>query len=299
MPELHGITVIRDDAPDQQSTDLGIGITAVVRIKHAALHEAAKVVGSASALARHLGISATEICKWINLKYCPPKEAARGWTEERIAATEAKLYQLTGKTWEELWPDVLRQNHEFLNAPKSMEKVYNWKEAAMLSYASATRERLLKYTEPERGKELQIEAIERNLHMLTKTERIIINGLFGLGGEEVKTTRTLAKELGTKSHNISAWRDKALSRLQHYASLSLAKIEGSQLLPATGKEPISFLQLPAYMEIYFREMGFETVEDLVNSSERELQMLKINQNWIAGIRLKLKDIGIELLKLPK
>ncbi len=87
--------------------------------------------------------------------------------------------------------------------------------------------------------------------------------------------------------------------MQHYASLSLAKIEGSQLLPATGKEPISFLQLPAYMEIYFREMGFETVEDLVNSSERELQMLKINQNWIAGIRLKLKDIGIELLKLPK
>ena len=133
--------------------------------------------------------------------------------------------------------------------------------------------------------------------MLTKTERIIISGLFGFG--DLKTIPQLATELGTKSHNIGAWRDKALRRLRHYVSLSLAEIEGSQPLTAAGKEPISFLQLPAYMEKDLREIGFETVKDLANSSEGELQKLEVKQYWIACVRQKLKEIGIELLKLPK
>ena len=60
----------------------GIDVTAVTKLKHADLYAAAKSVGSQSALAKHLGISAQELGRWCNLKGCPPNEPTKIWTEE-------------------------------------------------------------------------------------------------------------------------------------------------------------------------------------------------------------------------
>ena len=191
MAKFYGISVINDSTAEDISTQTGVGITAVIKLKHAALYEAAKVMGSASALARHLGISPGLMGDWINLKSCPPKDSSSSkltsWTDERIAIMEAKLHQLTGKTWDEIWPDELRENHEFLMAPKSIEKVYNLQQAAMINYAEATRQRLMEQAgtpcEEDVYLEQQKTAVEKSLHVLPLRLRKVLKMRFGIGCE--------------------------------------------------------------------------------------------------------------------
>lgn len=230
MSELYGIAVIDANAVSEQSDKLGVGITAIVRLKHAALYEAAKAMGGASSLARHIGVTDQLLGEWINLKSCPPKDASskkmKSWTEERIAVMEAKLHELTGKTWEELWPDELRENHDFLNAPKSMEKVYNWKQAAMLSYADATRQRLIESSNPaaiaERDSEfaLQKDAVAKSIHLLTERERKVLSLRFGFGCEP-HTLQEAGKAVGVTAERLRQIEANALRRLRQYANLSL------------------------------------------------------------------------------
>lgn len=227
MTQMYGISVIDDSRASQQSDEIGIGITAIVRIKHAALYEAAKVMGGASALARHLGIAPTRMGEWINLKACPPMEADPAmptWTDERIAVMEAKLLELTGKTWEELWPTELRENHDFLKAPKTIEKVYNWKQAALLSYADATRGRLLEQAgtpkEEHPDADLQREAVEQSLHLLTWRERRVLEMRFGFTGTP-HTLEEAGAELQLTGERIRNIEGKALNKLRYYASLSM------------------------------------------------------------------------------
>ena len=236
MAELYGIAVINDSEASSASDEIGIGITAIVRIKHAALYEAAKILGSNSALARHLGISGAMVGDWINLKSCPPKDAvsseavgsaAKFWTDERIAVMEAKLLELTGKTWEELWPDALRENHDFLKAPKQIEQIYNWRQSAMLSYAEATRQRMLEQYGPADGTDdsplqLQKEAVEESLHMLTLRQRKVLAMKFGIGMNPC-TYEEAGNKLGITRERVRQIEAKALEKLRYLAGLSLMK----------------------------------------------------------------------------
>ena len=240
MSQLYGIAVIDANAVSEQSDKLGIGITAIVRIKHAALYEAAKALGGASALARHLGITDGQLGEWINLKSCPPKDALskkmRSWSEEKIAVMEAKLHELTGKTWEELWPDELRENHEFLNAPKSVEKVYNWQQAAMLNYAAATRQRLTHGSDPAEMAEgdsqfaIHKDAVAKSIHLLTERERKVLSLRFGFGCDPHSLSET-GKVIGVTQERVRQIEAKAIKRLREFANLSL--IASGDALQAT------------------------------------------------------------------
>jgi RNA polymerase sigma factor (sigma-70 family) len=168
--------------------------------------------------------------EWINLKSCPPKDASskkmRSWTEERIAVMEAKLHELTGKTWEELWPDELRENHEFLNAPKSIEKVYNWQQAAMLNYAAATRQRLSDCSNPaviaEADSEFAIrkDAVAKSIHLLTERDRKVLSLRFGFGCDP-QSLSDAGKAIGVTQERVRQIEAKALTRLKQFANLSL------------------------------------------------------------------------------
>lgn len=226
--EHYGITVINDASEDARSESLGVGIAVIARMKHAALHEASKVLGSASALARHLGIHVTEIGRWINLQECPPAESGgKRWTDSYLLVMETKLFELTGKTWEELWPESLRQNKEFLGASKVVERVFNMEERAMLEYASATTARLTAQQQVERADsplEMQKEAIDSCLHLLPLRDRKVLAMRFGIG-QKKKTLRALAKELKISTERVRAIEQRALKRLQKFASLKLTKLQ--------------------------------------------------------------------------
>ena len=84
----------------------GIDVTAVAKLKHADLWLASKKMGSQSALAKHLGISPSELGGWVNLKRVPPAlPVGDRWTEDYMCQMEGKLLALTGKSWDELFPE--------------------------------------------------------------------------------------------------------------------------------------------------------------------------------------------------
>jgi len=92
-------------------------VTAAVRIKHGDLRQAANLLGSQTALAKHLGVSVGAMTDWCNLRKCPPtEEMLRSnpgryypWTIQRLAELEKKLFDLTGKVLDDLFPPELRR----------------------------------------------------------------------------------------------------------------------------------------------------------------------------------------------
>lgn len=169
----------------------GLDITAVTKLKHADLWAAAKKMGSQSALARHLAIPASELGEWINLKRCPPREpVGKRWTEEYLAKIEGKLLALTGKDWDELFPADLRDNAEFLDCEKTIEKTARVKDWAMWNYAVATRERLERIAHDDSADDEQRKH-EVNLAManLDTRERKVIELRYGLDGSAPLTLR--------------------------------------------------------------------------------------------------------------
>jgi RNA polymerase sigma factor (sigma-70 family) len=300
MAEMFGITVIDDASATTQSDEAGIGITVLARLKHAALYEAAKAMGSASALARHLGVSYTELGKWINLKACPPKEslgaASPSWTEERIAIMEAKLHELTGRTWDELWPDELRDNSEFLKAPKHIEKVYNWKQSAMLSYADATRDRLRLqsgHSEESEEKELEREAVESCLHLLSARQRKIISMRYGFNGTP-KTLDEVGVAMQVTRETIRQIESKALEKLKRFACLSLAgKYTSPKIVNL--EESISSLVLDERVQRLLHYNQITTIGELVDRDADELRQLRDVSQWtITQITRALKLRGLKL-----
>ena len=86
----------------------GLEVTAISRLKHTALYEAAKAFGSARALARHLGVTPQVFGRWANLQGSPPKDPIGPWSKQRVAALVSVLFQVTGEVFVEMFPDFLR-----------------------------------------------------------------------------------------------------------------------------------------------------------------------------------------------
>lgn len=176
-----------------------VEITAVTKLKHADLWEAAKKLGSQSKLARHLGIHPTELCGWINLKRVPPKEPIGSrWTEEYLTQIEGKLLALTGKAWDELFPDALRESAQFLDCEKTIESRARADARMLYSYAIDTTERLSRGGAVDETKEIMREQVAGLLKCLTERERLVIENRFGLNGEP-QTLTEVASRIGIRS----------------------------------------------------------------------------------------------------
>ena len=237
---------IRDEC--ETSDDTGLEITAITRLKHADLHEAAKRIGSQSALARHLGVSAQEIGMWVNLTRCPPTEPRERsrWTEEFLHTFEVKLLDLTGKTLDELFPAELRDNAAFLESPKKFEQRSKVKAQALLDYAEHTRERMetqanCLITEVVDNSERDA-SIEKVMRSLTYREREILKLRFGLGDGESHTLEETARIFKVTKERIRQIETRAIRKLQNNTRSDLIKAWGLPLreyeesLPATNHE---------------------------------------------------------------
>jgi RNA polymerase sigma factor (sigma-70 family) len=103
----------------------GVDITYTIKAHHADLWRAAKKMGSVRALADHLGIHYTTLHSWCRLASCPGIGSTKGRSRWRdpvwVAEIERKLFVLTGKTLDDLFPATLRENRAFLAANKTAE----------------------------------------------------------------------------------------------------------------------------------------------------------------------------------
>lgn len=189
----------------------GVGITAITRLKHADLWAAAKKLnhgryGGQSALAAKLKISAAEIGTWINLQACPPAEPTKKWPVKRLEQLEKDLLEITGKLLDELFPNELRQNIQFLSSPKTYERTEIVQKEALEQYAIATRERLKIEQEPDRiivddeTRAKLNDLLAKCLTTLNQREKQIIELRFGLTGEESKTHEEIGQIICAKPH---------------------------------------------------------------------------------------------------
>jgi len=201
-----------------------IDITAVSKLKHSELYEAAKSMGGQSALARHLGIHPSELGMWCNLKACPPVEmddkqphqTQKKWGGGRLGEIERKLFDLTGKTLVELFPKELREAKEFLNSPKTIEQRKTMQTDALLRYAESTKHRLA-YAGQESiaiNSELS-EHITDALKELPERLRTIITLRYGLDGNGRRTLDEAGKAVGVSKERLRQLEAKAIRDLQH------------------------------------------------------------------------------------
>lgn len=91
-----------------------VGIQA--RLKNGILWEAAKSLGSAVALAKHIGITQPMMNDWINFRRCPK------FSHPRYRHAEKKLFDLTGYTFEEIFPPEIR-GKAFQNRQKRIDAI--------------------------------------------------------------------------------------------------------------------------------------------------------------------------------
>lgn len=203
--------------------DSSVHITAVTKLKHADLWAAAKKMGSQSKLARHLEVGEGELGQWINLSRVPPREPIPGnkkWTEERMAMLEGRLIVLTGKSWEELFPDALRRNKSFLDCAKTIERTEEVQEIAIAEYASSKAERLRRTRDDEIAGLAVIDNISTAMSVLNFREQEIVKLRFGLENGERYTLEEVGHIFKISRDRVSQIEHKALRKLSQRPELA-------------------------------------------------------------------------------
>ena len=193
----------------------GLDVTAVSRLKHTELWEAAKAFGSVCALARHLGVCQNELGRWVNLRACPHKAPTKSWPQERLEGLEEDLLEITGKMLAELFPDSLRRSG-FLDHTKIAEKTHTLSMEAMETYALVNRDRLQRRGRIEAVENEEREQVAEVIRQsgLTQRERLIVTHSYGLDGGNAWSRQKLSKECGVSCARINQILSKAIKRLR-------------------------------------------------------------------------------------
>lgn len=210
-----------------------IDITAVSKLKHADLWKAAKSFGGQSALGRHLGVRPDTIGRWCNLQDTPHH------TGDEREELERKLYAITGKTLDELFPRELCEAEAFLRANKTIEATKEIELSGLLEYAERTQERLTLDAPDTDSNELR-EIIESQINLLSYREREIVKLRYGLGDGECYTLEEVAHIFKVGRERIRQIEAKAIRKLQQFdmtAKLIDFAPERTGPLPAY-KEPV-------------------------------------------------------------
>ncbi|MCP4571452.1 MAG: hypothetical protein GY838_03800 [bacterium] len=192
------------------NTEDSFGITLVSRMKHTDLYRAAKAIGSVKALGRHLGVEYSALIKWCNLHGNPPvtdseiESRRQYWTRKRVDELEQKLFALTGKLLDDLFPIEFRNNIAFKSMPKVREATKRFDRQAL---QDLTQDRLTLPSpvdvcgEKER-QELIGETVAVMLEGMTERESRVVAMRFGLAGHEPQSLREVAQAMGVTKERV-------------------------------------------------------------------------------------------------
>lgn len=212
-PECSGKTAARSES------QCVFGITVTSRLRHADLWRACKQLGSQSALARHLKVSNVTVNSWVNLRNYP----SASMPEDVRHDIEAKLFALTGKLLDELFPEAFKCAKAFLSADKTVERTAQVDTDALLTYAEHTRRRLT-VDEPECS-DVQ-ELVADAMRFVSTQERAIIIARFGLEGASSMTLKEAGAHFGLTQERIRQVEHKAIRKIRRRAGGRLAQFAG-------------------------------------------------------------------------
>jgi RNA polymerase sigma factor (sigma-70 family) len=175
-------------------------------------------LGSQSALAEKLGEHPTTISAWCSLKSCPPVEPNRFWPKKRLDKIEKVLFELTGKTLEEIFPPELRENKALLKASKTFEKTRDI-EIARLADATTGRLTLPDPSEHAEHQELAADVAEA-MRTLSVRERAILMLRMGLGDGHEYTLEETGHILKITRERVRQLEIRALRKLKQPSSVN-------------------------------------------------------------------------------
>lgn len=190
-------------------------VTAVTSLKHADLWEAVKKVGSQAELAKMLGVTQSDVCGWITLRRLPPREPGAGrWTEQFFLKVSSTLEHITGRSWDDLFPEHMRDAVAKQMFSTTHEQTKEFTVACLQAYANRRQQRLEgKTVDGEQVCQLNAMLIGY-LSELSPTHRTIIELRYGLTGESPLTFRDISARLGVKPDRVRAICDKVIHSLQ-------------------------------------------------------------------------------------
>ena len=201
-------------------SDQPIELTAITRLRHAALWELAKRLGSQANAAEQCFVTTAIFNAWVTLKASFPTESQRrGWwvnNKEKWQRTKDALESLTGQTLEQLWPEPLLnviKTHQMIT---TVEQIIEVPEKVLLAYAEETANRFrlpppVVYAEQD---ELR-EAIRDAMRYLAPREQKVIQLRFGLDGEPVHTLEEVGHILSVSKDRVRQIQARACRRLEN------------------------------------------------------------------------------------
>jgi RNA polymerase sigma factor (sigma-70 family) len=189
-------------------------VTLQIKAKHADLWAAACKLGSVKALADAIGMDQSTVGQWIALRAVPnfTRPQSKLGNPERRKMLEMKLFELTGKTVDELWPPAVREQ-DFLNLPKTTEITRSADVRGLALY----QEEILSLPLPDAvAEKLELtEQIETVLKSLTFREREIVKKRYGLCGEFPMTLEEIGKGFLISKDRVRQIEAKAIRKMQH------------------------------------------------------------------------------------
>lgn len=186
-----------------------VGIEA--KLKNGILWEAAKRLGSAAALARHLEISPSIMGQWLHFNHCPDFENPNH--KERYADIELKLMELTGCSLEEIFPPEIR-NKAFQQRQKRISAIVEMPIHQLIQVGAAPQlppapDELL-FNEDRKA------IINHVLGELDPRQRQVVQMRFGLGPyRQEHILEDVARELNVSKNRVMQIEQKALNKLRH------------------------------------------------------------------------------------
>ncbi len=202
----------------EEKTPGSFEVTLQIKAKHAALLKAARKMGGASKLAKHLDIPYCMLMSWISMRKMPAigKAKSKIWGDSvKSAEIEQKLFAITGQTLDELFPECIRSK-DFLDHQKNVEITgaicpsrlsLKHEEVAKIEY------RDIEADESDEQSELK-SRVKSVLKSLSHNEREVIKLRYGIDSEEEMSLREIGKKLKVGPERIRQIESKAMNKLQ-------------------------------------------------------------------------------------
>jgi RNA polymerase sigma factor (sigma-70 family) len=155
-----------------------------IRLKHGVLDDLAKSIGGRDVLAKELGVTATTVSHWINLRTIPTFGAGKGkggMSRDRARRVALKLCELTGKRIEDIFPSYSRE--VFRDCPKKIEvdRPLSARQAAEALARKESQRRLAGPDPTECAEQTELkEAIGRAIETLPTRAAMILKMRFGI-----------------------------------------------------------------------------------------------------------------------
>lgn len=196
-------------------------ITITAKPRNAILWRAAKKVGGQSALARLLGVSQSDMCAWVNLRYSPQPEHPQSplHNPEKFAAFEKLLFEITGATFEDVFPKELRDTAN-RRSPRTLPELEFTRSVPRASLiGSELTDRLILPSPADvvaqmEIKEMQSDALQKAIKSLGDRERSVVEMRFGMKGKEPMTFDEVGKVLKITKERVRQIELRAMNKIK-------------------------------------------------------------------------------------